>query len=450
MQEDGTTVSPQEDPVATVLRLGRPVRNLVLAIVPHDRREAGLEDAFDAARAVQVKEARWVLVNAMPLARAGGAGDDRPAAGVVCTYIDITTTIRARRMLRESEEKYRDLVESLPLMVIQADRDMRITYANPAVRNMTGYDLQEIAEPAAWSHLIHPDDIPLLLTLARDGLEGRSGRAEYRYRAKDGSDKVGLAFTEPRRRSDGAIVGTTTLIADVTRERQLEQELLRAQRLELVGRLSSGLAHDFNNLLSVVLSFTELVTTSLPPDHAAQADSEAHPDRDRAGRQPGKPTPRLQQATPERCAAHRYECHRLSYSGTAAPAYPHALMLQADLVEQELFVQADETQIQQVLMNLCLNARDAMPQGGRLYVQTAPIAIEGDWVCLSVSDQGVGISETVKTHLFDPFFSTKERGTGLGLAVVRQIVEGHGGRVEVASEAGHGARFVVWWPASLP
>src|SRR5262249_1888193 len=152
------------------------------------------------------------------------------------------------------------------------DPEMHVTYANPALRDITGYELEEVADPQAWSTLIHTDDVPMLIGLTREALEGHGGRAEFRYLAKDGSEKFGLAFIEPRRRSDGAIVGTTTLVVDLTRERRLEQELLRAQRLELVGRLSSGIAHDFNNLLSVVLSLTELVGSSLPPDHAGHPD----------------------------------------------------------------------------------------------------------------------------------------------------------------------------------
>ncbi len=351
-------------------------------------------------------------------------------------------------MLRESEEKYRELVESLPLQVIQADADMHVTYANPATHRLTGYELSEIAQPAAWAGIIHADDLPSIMTLARDALEGRGGRAEYRYRAKDGAEKVGLALTEPRRRPDGAIDGTTTLIVDMTRERQLEQELLRAQRLELVGRFSSGIAHDFNNLLSVILSLTELTTASLPPGHAAQAD-----------------LGRIKEATEQ--AAHlasqlltfskqrRIASHRIDINPVVActlellrASLPSRIDLQTELAEQELFIQADETQVQQVLMNLCLNARDAMPDGGLLQVRTERVSAKGEWVRLSVCDHGTGIAEEIKAHLFDPFFTTKDRGSGLGLAVVRQIVESHGGRVEVASKAGHGARFDVWWPAS--
>jgi PAS domain S-box-containing protein len=450
MREDGTMVAHEDHPDVEVLRMGRPVRNLVLAVVPRfgheeavDRRDAG-PTAHDPTAAF--KDVRWVLINAMPLGVAS-IGEQPAARGVVSTYIDITTTIRAQRMLRESEAKYRDLVESLPLMVIQADTDLRVTYANPTTRDVTGYELNEITEPALWSRLVHPDDVPRLLALGQDALAGRSARAEYRYRAKDGSEKVGLAFSEPRRRSDGVIMGTTTLIADITRERQLEQELLRAQRLELVGRLASGIAHDFNNLLSVVLSMSELALDSLPPDHAARQDLGRI--QEATGQAASLANQLLTFSKQRRVATHHIDINPVIAStlDLLRASLPSCIALKAELTDRELFVQGDETQVQQVLMNLCLNARDAMPKGGLLQIRTTRVTSEGDWVCLSVLDHGTGISEAVKAHLFDPFFSTKERGTGLGLAVVRHIVESQGGRIEVASELGQGARFDVWWPA---
>jgi PAS domain S-box-containing protein len=438
IREDGTLVAQEDCPTSVVLRMGRPVRNLVFAIKPH-RPQAQTKDS-------QFKDLRWVLVNAMPLG-AGSCGEQRGALGVVSTYIDITTTIRAQRMLRESEEKYRDLVESLPLMVIQADADLRVTYANPATRALTGYDLHEIAEPAAWGRIVHPDDVPRLVAMGQEALSGRSARAEYRYRAKDGSDKVGLVFAEPRRRSDGAIIGTTTLIADVTRERQLEQELLRAQRLELIGKLSSGIAHDFNNLLSVVLNMAELAAASLPPNHAAQLELGRIQEVTKQAANLANQL--LTFGKPSKRAAYRININPivLHTLELLRATLPSRINLKVELAERELFVQADETQVQQVLMNLCLNARDAMPNGGLLRVRTAPVSAEGEWACLSVCDQGTGISEATKAHLFDPFFSTKERGAGLGLAIVQHIVQSHGGRIEVASEPGRGARFDVWWPA---
>jgi PAS domain S-box-containing protein len=438
LREDGTLLPPEEYPSAIALRMGRPVRNIVVGIFHRTPQSQG--------RTPKAEEIRWVLVNAMPLG-VGSAGEDR-AAGVVVTYVDITASIRAQRMLRESEVKHRELIESLPIAVIQTDLNLRITYANPATRTITGYEAEEIAEPRDWSALVHPEDLPGLMTMAREALDGRGDRREYRYRAKDGSEKISLAFTEPYRRPDGAIVGTTTLVVDITRERQLEQELLRAQRLELVGRLSSGIAHDFNNLLSIVLSLTELVSVSLPADHAV------HPDlariRDATVQAANLANQLLAFSKQRRVAARRIEVNRVAARTLELlrATLPVRIGLKSELADQDLFIRADETQIQQVLMNLCLNARDAMPEGGSLSIRTERIYRDGDWVRLTVRDSGTGMTDQIKAHLFDPFFSTKDRGTGLGLAVVQQIVEDHGGRVEVASEPGHGARFDVWWPFS--
>jgi PAS domain S-box-containing protein len=361
---------------------------------------------------------------------------------------DLTSLHQAEAARRSTEERYRDLVESLPLMVLQADRDMRITYFNRATQAITGYDLADISDPQAWGAVIHADDLPMLVEMTRAALEGKGSRAEFRYRAKDGSEKVGLAIAEPRCRPDGEIIGTTALVVDVTRERQLEQELLRAQRLELVGRLASGIAHDFNNLLSVVMSLTELVGCSLPGDHPVHDDLARIKD---ATDQAANLASQLLAFSKQRgVAAHRIEVNRVARRTLELlrATLPPRIELKAELAAHDLFIQGDETQMQQVLMNLCLNGRDAMPGGGRLHIHTALVSSGGDWVRLSVQDTGTGMTDQTKAHLFDPFFSTKDRGTGLGLTVVQQIVESQGGRVEVFSEPGRGARFDVWWPAA--
>jgi signal transduction histidine kinase len=235
----------------------------------------------------------------------------------------------------------------------------------------------------------------------------------------------------------------------MTRERHLEQELQRAQRLDLVGRLAGGLAHDFNNLLGAVIGLADIALTQMPPHHPVAEDLRGIRD---AGEQAASLAAQLLAFGKQQRAAAR----RVDVNGVVRRtlhmlrgSLPPEVCVESDLAGGDLFVQADDTQLQQVLMNLCLNARDAMPQGGRLRVHT--IAVCGEdrgWVRLSVEDEGVGMSGEVRARIFDPFFSTKERGTGLGLAVVRQIVEGHGGRVEVASEPGRGSRFDVWWPAA--
>jgi signal transduction histidine kinase len=222
--------------------------------------------------------------------------------------------------------------------------------------------------------------------------------------------------------------------------------LRRAQRLELVGRLAGGIAHDFNNLLNVVLSLADVARGRLPADSPAQQDL-GHITT--AGEEAARLAAQLlafskqQRVVPRRVDVYRVARRTLDLLRSTLP--PN-VRLDAEVGDGELFVHADETQLQQVLMNLCLNARDAMPEGGALRVRVAPAPPEG--ACLSVEDEGQGMTEQVQAQIFEPFFSTKEHGTGLGLAVVRQIVESFGGRVEVRSEPGRGSRFSVWLPSS--
>ncbi|HZY87914.1 MAG TPA: PAS domain S-box protein [Gemmataceae bacterium] len=419
--EDGTPLPPDEYPSRAAQRLARPVRNVVLGV-----------------RGQSSPLVRWFLVNAMPL------GPGTPA-GVVTTFADISSSLQARAVVRASEERYRELVESLPLVLIQSDRDMRVTYMNPAARAATGYETEEVADPAVWVQHIHPDDQERVRQMALAALAGEPSRAEFRFRTKDGAERVAYALAQPRWQ-DGAVTGVTNLLVDMTRERLLEQELRRAQRLELVGRLAGGIAHDFNNLLNVVLSLADVARGRLPADSPAQQDL-GHITT--AGEEAARLAAQLlafskqQRVVPRRVDVYRVARRTLDLLRSTLP--PN-VRLDAEVGDGELFVHADETQLQQVLMNLCLNARDAMPEGGALRVRVAPAPPEG--ACLSVEDEGQGMTEQVQAQIFEPFFSTKEHGTGLGLAVVRQIVESFGGRVEVRSEPGRGSRFSVWLPSS--
>jgi PAS domain S-box-containing protein len=442
LREDRTPLPADEHPTHVALRHGRPVRHFVLGIAPISNGEGGIGNGRHDGPAAIPHAVRWVLTNAMPL------GTGKNVSGVVTTYADVTAHVEAQKLLRASEEKYRGLIEALPVGLVQADRAMHVTYTNQAWTEMTGYEVAEVAEPALWSVLIHPEDLPRVEALASEGLAGRSSRAELRYRAKDGSEKVVFALTQPRWQ-DGAILGTTTLVLDLTRERRLQQELQGAQRLELVGRLTSGIAHDFNNLLTVILSLTDLAREALPADHAVHGDLRGITE---AAEQAANLAKQLlafgkqRHTAPQPVAVNAVVRRTLALLRASLPSNVHA---GADLASSELFIEGDETQLQQVLMNLCLNARDAMPQGGRMEVRTRLEETAGQaWVRLTVEDGGVGMNEYTRAHLFEPFFSTKERGTGLGLAVVQQIVESFGGRVEVVSQPGQGARFDVWWPAA--
>jgi PAS domain S-box-containing protein len=394
-------------------------------------------------------------------------GQGKPDAAV-WVLEDLTALRRAEEAREGSEEKYRGLVESLPLMLLQADREARISYANPATAEIIGYTPDELCGPEAWHAIIHPEDLSRVRQLHQLCAAGQGGRAEVRFRAKDGAEKVCYAIFQPRRQ-DGAPAGFTVLAVDMTVQRGLEQELERSHRLELVGRLAGGIAHDFNNLLTVVLTLAYLARDQLPTDHPVRDDLRRIGD---AGEQAARLAGHLLTFT-----KHRGLAVTVVDLGRAAArtlelltgSLPPSVRVRRMLATEPLRVKADETQLQQVLMNLCLNARDAMPRGGELTVATFAAGKEpertgeppddspppseppgpgANWVCLSVRDTGSGMGEDVRGRMFEPFFSTKERGTGLGLAVVRQIVDGFGGQIKVWSRPGRGTRFDVWLPRS--
>lgn len=414
--EDGAALAADRAPAAVVLRTGRPVRNVVLGL--------RLPDAAEASR--------WVLVNAMPLGQ----------AGVVVTLTDVTNARAAQEIVRASEERYRGLVETLPLLVFQLDAALRVEYLNPAAQQVAGYDLDEVRDPALWTRLIHPEDLPRIHQALAQALAGATARYEFRYRTRDGGQKVGYALTQPRYLA-GALVGVTSLILDLTRERQLERELEHAHRLELVGRLASGLVHDLNNLLTVVLNLNALAQTDLPGAHPLQEHLARIND---AGTHAADLVGQLLDLSRQHPVALRVvDLNAVVRRGLelVRALLPGNVTLTSEVTTEALLVRADTTQLQQVLLNLCLNARDAMPTGGGLRVATR--AHEGSAV-LCVEDNGQGMSDEVRENLFRPHQTTKEHGHGLGLFVVRQIVENSGGRIEVWSERDRGARFEVRLP----
>ena len=427
--EDGTPLPPDERPWQAVLKSGRPVRNVLLGLAPV------------TPNAGRTPAVHWVLVNAMPL------GIGTPNSGAVTTFSDVTAFRKAQEGIRVSEEKYRTLVESMPFMLLQADCNGRVIYANPATHELTGYDLEEFAEPDRWQALILPEDLEFAKNQLVESLAGRASRGELRYRDKSGKERVAYSISQPIW-VDGQAVGATTLMLDVTRERQLEQELERSKRLELIGRLASGVAHDFNNLLTVVLGMSQLAGAALPAEHPVHDDLRRITlASEQASNLAGQ---LLAYARQQKVTRRRVDVNDVARRtlDLLRAAVRQNVVVEAELDSSELVIEADETQLQQVLMNLCLNARDAMPHGGRIVVRTAADGEDNrkDWVRLTVQDEGEGMSEQVKRSLFDAFFTTKEKGTGLGLAVVQQIVEGFGGRIEVNSELGYGAQFDVWLP----
>jgi len=360
--------------------------------------------------------------------------------------MDVTEQRATRDALRRSERWYRSLIENTgePVGVLSADR--RLVYASPAYLRVLGYAPEEVVGTPAFER-IHPDDREAAKAAVARALETPGGKVviRARYRHKDGSwrtlDMIGWNLLD-----DPAVRGIVVTGRDVTEQEVLEAQLRQSQKMEAVGRLAGGVAHDFNNLLTAILANTELMLSDLP---AGQLREDAEAVRE----------------TAQRAAALTRQLLAFSRKQVAAPqqveldatvgetmrllrrTLGEEILIEADLAAPRATVLADPSQLEQVLLNLAVNARDAMPHGGVLTFRTWDGAPE-ESVVLSVEDTGSGIEREILPRIFEPFFTTKEqgKGTGLGLSTVYGIVTQMGGRIEVASTPGAGTAFTIHLP----
>jgi PAS domain S-box-containing protein len=382
---------------------------------------------------------------------------------------EIAERERAEAALRASEERYRRITETITDYVFQVkvqDGRPGDTTHGPGCVEVTGYTPEEFArDPGLWLAMVVPDARPAVLEQARALLAGQHFTPiEHCIVRKDGAVRWVRNTPVPQFGPDGSLVAYDGLIQDITERRALQEQLLQAQKMESVGRLAGGVAHDFNNLLTAILGNVEMAGEDLPvelsADHPVRADLE---EVAKAGERAASLTRQLlsfaskQQIVPV----------RLDLSAVVADSLKMLRRLLGEDVEivTQLepklgAVEADPGQIEQLLVNLAVNSRDAMPNGGRLVIETANEIVDEAYAAihpelspwryarLSVTDTGVGMNEEVRAHLFEPFFTTKERGkgTGLGLATVHGIVRQIGGEIQVYSEPGQGTTFRILLP----
>ena len=382
-------------------------------------------------------------------------------AGTIAVAVDVSERTRDERAREEAETLYRSLVEQLAAVTYIAELGVEgeWLFVSPQIESLLGYSAREWqANAANWIENVHPEDRHIVLDAEAVAEGGNPFRAEYRMFRRDGQliwiNDSGSLVPGPDGRS--LLHG---VLLDVTEQKQLQAHLSHSQRMEAVGQLASGVAHDFNNLLTIIKGYSSLLMDR------NLADDDAHAARE------------IQQAA-ERAAALTHQLLAFSRKQTLQPrvldlnriVHGLEMMLRRVLTENvELCIQtapdlgavkADPVQVEQVLINLVVNARDAMPKGGKLTIATAPREVlsdrgegeslmrAGTYATLSVSDTGVGMDSETRARIFEPFFTTKDvgKGTGLGLATVYGIIKQSNGQIEVESEPGKGASFRVSLP----
>ena len=382
--------------------------------------------------------------------------------GTLCACRDLTQREQSERARAEAEAKYQMLVEQVNAITYIAEIgiDGQWYYVSPQVEHILGYTPEEwLALSSNWARLIHPDDVPAVSAAEKASERGEPFQAEFRVKRKDGRE-VWLNDTGVVVRGSDEHPVMEGIMVDITERKLLETQLQQSRKMEAVGRLAGGIAHDFNNLLTIITGYTDLALSrpSVP--------LELRTDIERVENAAGRAAALVRQLL---AFSRKQVLQPRTLDLNAIVVNMDSLLrrLIDDNIEMVTRVQddlgklkADPAQIEQVIMNLVVNARDAMPDGGRLLLETMNLDLgaayanehisvkPGRYVMLAVSDTGVGMDQHTLAHIFEPFYTTKEsgRGTGLGLSTVYGIVKQSGGYIWVYSEPGKGSTFKVYLP----
>jgi len=365
---------------------------------------------------------------------------------------------QAEEALKESEEKYRDLVENINDVIFITDAKGTFTYLNPAVQSILNYTPKELMGKAL-DQLVTPEDVAVARSDFKKLLSGSVEVREYRLLNKAGEVRWVRASGRPIIKG-GRFIGLRGVFADITESKRLQTQLQQSQRMEAIGTLAGGLAHDFNNILTGIQGRTSLILLDIQSDHP-------HYEHLRSIEEHIKNAAHLTRQLLGFARGGKYEVRPGDLNKIIEKASALFGRTRKDIkihheFEKDLWtVEVDQSQIEQVMLNLFVNAWQAMPQGGFITLLTGNIMLDeqfvkphesrpGRYVKVTVKDTGIGIPQNIRDKIFDPFFTTKEigRGTGLGLASAYGIVKNHGGIIEVAGEEGQGAEFRFYLPAS--
>jgi two-component system cell cycle sensor histidine kinase/response regulator CckA len=379
--------------------------------------------------------------------------DDAGHAVAIEGFIsDTTARRRSEHALRVSEERFRTLARATSDAIYDWDIATNVLWWSDGAEDLFGLTRDELGNVLdSWSEHIHPDDRDRVLDGLTDAVESdaETWTAEYRFRRGDGSYATVLDRGLVMRDAAGSAIRMIGGVSDLTERKRLEDQLLHSQKMESVGRLAGGVAHDFNNLLTVILGTVDLVLDAV--DTADPLASDLGDVRRAA----------------ERAAGLTQQLLAFSRRQVLQPrvldindAISSALVLLRRVIGEDVEiryapepgiwpVRADPGQLEQVLLNLAINARDAMPTGGTLTIETRNVTRDdGDSVEITIADTGIGMDESIRERAFEPFFTTKPvgKGTGLGLATVYGIIQQSGGSIHLDSERGRGTSFRILLP----
>lgn len=397
----------------------------------------------------------WVSINARPIFDEAG----QPVI-VEGTVQDVSKRRAAEGALRESEARYRTLVENSPIGIASYDLQGNILDVNPALPRIMGSPSSEDTRAINLFEFPPLVEAGVSQAVIRCVTSGETIVGEFPYRSKWGKDLHLRLHLAPIRSPHGDVVGGQALVEDISESKRLEEQISQSAKMEAIGRLAGGIAHDFNNLMTAVLGYSSLLVEEMPQgspqrEHVAQISRAAE---------------RAAQLTSHLLAFSRkqiLDVRPLNLGDTVAGFKDmlHRIIgedieLITDVAEDLGTVLADCSQVEQILMNLVVNARDAMPLGGAVIMEARNVELDekyasehldtipGAYVMLSVSDNGSGMDAETCSRIFEPFFSTKVQrgGTGLGMATVYGIVKQHRGHIAVYSHPGRGTTFKVYFP----
>ncbi|MDA8431532.1 MAG: PAS domain S-box protein, partial [Nitrospiraceae bacterium] len=381
-------------------------------------------------------------------------------AGNVESLIFSLKDVTERRRAEEKNRRLAAIVQSSDDGIIGKTLDGTILSWNKGAERIYGYTEEEV-KGRPISILVPDDHMHDLSDILDKVSRGESVERLETVRARKDGSRVYVSLTvSPVRDAAGKIVGASTIARDVTERKKLEDQLRHAQKMEAVGTLASGIAHDFNNILSAVIGYADLLLLKMAEGDPMRRDAEeilAAADRATQLARSLLAFSRKQEMHPRRVDLNGLICGVEKFLGRVIG---EDIELKTALSEEPLDVKADSGHMEQVLMNIAVNARDAMPDGGRLAIETRRIDLDEDFVklhgygspgpyaLLSLTDSGSGMDEETAKRIFEPFFTTKEpgKGTGLGLAIAYGIIKQHGGCINVYSEPGEGTTFRIYLP----